>query len=79
MSKSDNERNIEHYKFHHIDVEKCKNCSDFFCEDKCFRHIYKVENKESEPKCVLVPGREGFCIKCHICTTVCRFKAIRID
>lgn len=79
MSESKTDEGMEHYKFHHIKTERCKHCSDFLCEEKCFRHIYKVENKESQPKCIIVPGREGFCVKCHICTTVCKSKAITID
>ncbi|MHA1669840.1 MAG: hypothetical protein ACTSV5_04585 [Promethearchaeota archaeon] len=70
---------IGNHKFHHIDTRKCRMCKSFTCEDACFRGIYEVINKDTEPKCVLVEDREGRCVKCHICTTVCKLKAITID
>lgn len=69
----------EHYKFHHIDTSKCAHCERFDCEEACFRGIYKVLDKETKPRCVVVEEREDMCVKCHICTTVCKFKAILID
>ena len=76
MSK---QHHIESYKFHHIDTDKCKKCTHFFCEDACFRGIYEVINKDNEPKCSIVQKLEDRCVKCHICTTACKFKAIIID
>ena len=70
---------IVNYKFHHIDVSKCKRCKAFSCEDACFRGVYEVLNKDTEPMCVVVGDREDNCIKCHICTTACKLKAITID
>lgn len=68
-----------HYNFHHIEILKCKDCKDFLCEKVCFRGIYKVINKDSIPECLILSGREAFCVKCHLCTTVCKKKAILID
>lgn len=79
MSDTLNNSTIESYKFHHIDKSKCAQCDGFWCEEACFRGIYKVINKDSTPKCVVVEDREDFCIKCHICTTACKLRAIRID
>lgn len=79
MRESNQEEKMEHYRFHHIDTEKCKDCKDFSCEEACFRGVYKVINKESTPKCIVVADREGFCVKCHICTTQCKKEAILID
>ena len=45
----------------------------------CFRGIYEVINKNSEPKCMVVEDREDNCIKCHMCTTACKLRAITID
>jgi len=70
---------IESYKFHHIDTRKCAHCKEFACEEVCFRGIYEVKNKGSTPRCTIVPEREDFCVKCHICTTQCKFKALIID
>ena len=70
---------IRSYKFHHIDTSKCKLCKDFSCEDICFRGIYKVINKESNPECIIISEREEFCVKCHLCTTACKKNAIFID
>lgn len=67
------------YKFHHIDVSKCRTCSDFSCEETCFRGIYEVINKDSIPKCIVVKDREDRCVKCHMCTTACKPRAITID
>ena len=71
--------NIENYEFHHIDISKCRNCKNFWCESACFRGIYEVINKTTEPKCTVVKDRETMCVKCHICTTACKFGAIIID
>lgn len=79
MSDAKNETCVESYKFHHIDISKCKECKEFSCEDACFRGIYEVINKNSEPRCVVIEDREDRCIKCHICTTACTKKAILID
>ncbi|MGQ4875008.1 MAG: 4Fe-4S binding protein [Promethearchaeia archaeon] len=70
---------IINYKFHHIDISKCRKCKDFWCEDACFRGIYKVINKESKPECIVIEDLEDKCIKCHICTTSCKYEAISID
>jgi Fe-S-cluster-containing hydrogenase component 2 len=70
---------IESYKFHHIDTSKCLLCKKFSCENTCFRGIYKVINKESEPKSIIVKDREDLCVKCHMCTTACKLGAIIID
>ncbi|MEE9376913.1 MAG: hypothetical protein V3V33_02635 [Candidatus Lokiarchaeia archaeon] len=79
MSEADNRDTIESYKFHHIDTSKCAQCKDFSCEEACFRGIYTVINKDSTPKCIIVRDREDRCVKCHICTTACRLKALIID
>ncbi len=79
MSEAKNRSNIESYKFHHIDINKCSKCKEFSCEDVCFRGIYEVINKDSTPKCIVVEDREDRCVKCHICTTTCKAKAITID
>jgi NAD-dependent dihydropyrimidine dehydrogenase PreA subunit len=79
MSEAKNQTNIESYKFHHIDVGKCSRCKDFSCEEACFRGIYEVINKESTPKCIVVDDREEMCVKCHMCTTACKLRAISID
>ena len=70
---------IESYKFHHIDTSKCRVCSSFACEEACFRGVYEVIDKDSEPKCVIVEDREDMCVKCHMCTTACKLEAITID
>ena len=70
---------VEHYKFHHIDVIKCPECEDFACEEVCFRGVYKVINKDMKPRCIVVEDREDMCVKCHICTTACKLKAIEIS
>jgi NAD-dependent dihydropyrimidine dehydrogenase PreA subunit len=79
MSEADNHRYIESYKFHHIDISKCSECKEFSCEEACFRGIYKVINKDLSPKCVIIKDREDMCVKCHICTTACESRAIKID
>ncbi len=79
MSDAPDKSKIVSYKFHHIDINKCKRCEAFSCEDACFRGIYKVVNKDSQPMCVVVEEREDHCIKCHICTTACKLRAITID
>ena len=79
MSEADDRIMIESYKFHHIDTSKCKHCNEFSCEEACFRGIYEVINKESIPKCTVVEDREDMCVKCHICTTACKLKALAID
>ena len=79
MNSTDNSKKIESYKFHHIDTSKCKLCKSFDCEEACFRGIYEVINKNSEPKCVVIEDRESMCVKCHMCTTACKFEAITID
>ena len=79
MSEVDDRDTIESYKFHHIDIFKCEQCKEFSCEEACFRGIYKVINKDSTPKCIVVEDREDRCVKCHICTTACKLKALRID
>ncbi len=79
MGKNTNNNSIKDYKFHHIDTSKCKNCKDFSCEAACFRGIYKIINKESIPRCIVYREREDFCIKCYLCTTMCKKKAILID
>ena len=79
MSEADDRTTIESYKFHHIDTSKCKYCKEFSCEDACFRGIYEVIDKETTPKCIVVEDREDMCVKCHICTAACKFKAITID
>ena len=79
MSKASKKNWVESYKFHHIDTSKCRNCTKFYCEDACFVHIYKVINKDTVPKSTVVEDKESRCVKCHICTTVCKFRAITID
>ena len=79
MSDTPDKSKIVSYKFHHVDTNKCKRCEAFSCEDACFRGIYEVLNKDSEPMCVVVEEREDHCIKCHICTTACKLRAITID
>ena len=79
MSDAPDKSKIVSYKFHHIDINKCKRCEAFSCEDACFRGIYEVLHKDSEPMCVVVEEREDHCIKCHICTTACKLRAITID
>ncbi len=79
MTNAPEQTNIVDYKFHHIDIEKCKICKGYFCEDACFRGVYKVINKNTEPMCVVVEEREDHCVKCHICTTACKLRAITID
>jgi Fe-S-cluster-containing hydrogenase component 2 len=79
MTETDDKITIEDYKFHHINVSKCSKCSDFACEEACFRGIYKVINKDSTPRCVVVEDREDRCVKCHMCTTACKPRAITID
>jgi Fe-S-cluster-containing hydrogenase component 2 len=79
MSEAEEKKTIESYKFHHIDISKCRVCSEFSCEEACFRGIYKVINKDSIPKCTVVEDREDRCVKCHMCTTACKLRAITID
>ena len=79
MSEANKRKVIESYKFHHIDINKCVQCKSFDCEEACFRGIYKVINKDSEPKCTVVEDKEDNCVKCHICSTQCKFEAITID
>ena len=79
MSDTPEKSNVVSYKFHHIDHSKCAICKDFSCEDACFRGIYKVINKDTKPMSVIVEEREDHCIKCHICTTACKLRAITID
>ena len=78
MSDSKNQDYKDSYKFHHIDTSKCLQCKDFECEEACFRGIYEVIDKNSKPKCIVVEDREDMCVKCHICTTACKLKAIKI-
>jgi len=79
MSSTNKKGAVESYRFHHINTEKCRQCKTFDCEEACFRGIYQVINKDSEPKCIVVEDKEDNCVKCHICTTQCKFKAITID
>lgn len=79
MCKTEAQSTFESYEFHHIDISKCAQCQDFSCEEACFRGIYEVIDKESTPKCIVVQDREDRCIKCHICTTACKYRAIKID
>ena len=79
MSKVNEKNGTESYKFHHIDVRKCLECDSFACEDKCFRGVYEVLDKENRPRCVVIDEREEMCVKCHICTTACPHGAIVID
>ena len=71
MSSSDGE-------FHKINAEKCLTCRTYDCEDACFRGVYKVINKEFAPQCTVVKEKESFCVKCHLCTTDCKYGAIDI-
>ncbi len=79
MCKTEAKANFESYEFHHIDISKCAQCQDFSCEEACFRGIYEVLYKDTTPKCIVVKGREDRCVKCHICTTACKSRAIKID
>ncbi|MFW9952389.1 MAG: hypothetical protein ACFFKA_19900 [Candidatus Thorarchaeota archaeon] len=79
MSNTDDRKNIVSYKFHHIDIDKCKSCKEFSCESACFRGIYNVINKDGCPECIVLEDREDRCVKCHICTTACKKRAILID
>ncbi|MFX1389581.1 MAG: hypothetical protein ACFE9Z_05895 [Promethearchaeota archaeon] len=79
MSEAFDQVTMKSYKFHHIDISKCRQCKEFSCEQACFRGIYEVINKESTPKCIVVKDREDRCVKCHICTTACKLKALTID
>ncbi|MFX0080416.1 MAG: hypothetical protein ACFE94_01555 [Candidatus Hodarchaeota archaeon] len=79
MSEAEKQSSVESYKFHHINVRKCSICKEFSCEEACFRGIYVVINKESTPKCIVVDDREEMCVKCHMCTTACKLRAITID
>ena len=79
MSKAINQDAIDNYKFHHIDTGKCLKCDNFACEEACFRGIYKVINKDTNPKCIVIESLEDRCLKCHICTTACKSRAITID
>ncbi|MHA1916156.1 MAG: hypothetical protein ACW986_08015 [Promethearchaeota archaeon] len=79
MNGAEDRSTIESYKFHHIDVSKCSQCEEFSCEEACFRGIYEVVNKNSVPKCIVVQENENNCVKCHICTTACKLRAITID
>jgi Fe-S-cluster-containing hydrogenase component 2 len=79
MVKTEIQSILESYAFHHIDISKCAQCQDFSCEEACFRGIYEVINKDSTPKCIVVQDREDRCVKCHMCTTACKYKAIKID
>jgi len=79
MSGTKKSQKIENYQFHHIDTNKCRRCTSFICEDACFRGIYKVINKKTEPKCIIIENKEDLCVKCHICTTQCKLRAITID
>ena len=79
MNDAQDHSKIVSYKFHHIDINKCKICKEFSCEEACFRGIYEVVNKTTEPQCIVIEDREDNCIKCHICTTACKLRAITID
>ncbi|TFG02949.1 MAG: hypothetical protein EU539_12665 [Promethearchaeota archaeon] len=79
MSSDTNKPSIENYKFHHIDTAKCKECTDLACEEACFRGVYKIIDGDTNPKCIVLEDREDMCVKCHICTTVCKMRAISID
>ncbi len=79
MTTATQPKNIKHYAFHHIDVDKCHQCTKFSCEEACFRGIYKVINKDSSPESTVVEDREDMCVKCHMCTSVCKYEAITID
>ena len=79
MREAEKSNGLVSYKFHNIDTNKCKECKSFACEDACFRGIYEVINKETQPKCIVVEEREDMCVKCHMCTTACKLEAILID
>lgn len=79
MSEANNTETVESYKFHHIDTKNCRQCEGFWCEEACFRGIYEVINKDTKPKCIVIEDREDVCVKCHICTTQCKYGAITID
>ena len=79
MTEVNKKSSVDSYKFHHIDTNKCRTCKTYACEQVCFRGVYKVQNKERTPKCVVVDEREDFCVKCHLCTTACPQDAIIID
>lgn len=79
MSDFKSQRYIESYKFHHINTRKCRQCKDFSCEKACFKGIYKVVNKDTIPRSTVLEDREDSCLKCHMCTTACKLKAITID
>ena len=79
MSSTNEKETIESYVFHHIDISKCAICTSFSCEKACFRGIYNVINKDSTPKCIVLEEREDMCVKCHMCTTACKYDAIIID
>ncbi len=79
MNNAQNDANVESYKFHHIDTSKCAQCEGFWCEKACFRGIYEVINKDTTPKSIVVENREDRCVKCHMCTTACKLRAITID
>ena len=79
MSGVKNSEMVDNYRFHHIDTNKCSQCTSFNCEEACFRGIYRVLNKDTRPKCIIIENLEDRCIKCHICTTMCKFGAIIID
>lgn len=64
--------------FHLIDAEKCLTCKTYDCEDACFRGVYKVVNKGFSPQCTVIEEREPFCVKCHLCTTDCKYGAIEV-
>jgi len=64
--------------FHIIDENKCLKCKTYDCENACFRGIYKIIQKDTAPKCVAIQERESYCLKCHICTTACKYNAIEI-
>ncbi|MFX1236165.1 MAG: ferredoxin [Promethearchaeota archaeon] len=79
MSGVKKQGSIESYKFHHIDTSKCRECKEFSCEEACFKGVYEVIDKETQPRCVVVKEREEMCAKCHMCTTACKLRAITID
>ncbi|GAI93138.1 unnamed protein product [marine sediment metagenome] len=58
MNDSQDHSKIVSYKFHHIDINKCKICKDFSCEEACFRGIYEVMKKNSEPQSIVIEDRE---------------------
>ena len=79
MTEANTSKRIAHYKFHHIDLNKCRHCKTFDCEEACFYGIYRVINRDLEPQCTVIPEKEDKCIKCHICTSKCKYEAIQID